>query len=246
MSNIPSTGQILIVVHQAGSDPGRVGRALEGLGYTLDVRRPSGGDDLPGHMDDHDGAVIFGGPMSANDDHLEFVRREIDWISVCLEAERPFLGICLGGQMLARALGSNVAPHPEGSFEIGFHPVRATPGGRDLFLDEQFFYQWHGEGFEVPAGGELLARGEIFENQAFRVNGNAYGLQFHPEVSFDIMTRWGRKAAHRLVMPGAQSRSRQRELSRRYNPGVEVWLDDFLTSWLDLSLRPSELPLAAD
>ena len=75
------------------------------LGYPLDIRRPRFGDPLPETMDDHAGAVIFGGPQSANDND-DFVRREIDWIGVPLRDKKPFLGICLGAQMMARHLGA--------------------------------------------------------------------------------------------------------------------------------------------
>jgi len=83
---------VLIVLHQEHSTPGRVGNALRQLGYPLDVRRPRFGDPLPDSMAEHAAAVIFGGPMSANDSD-EYVRREIDWIEVPLREQRPFLGI---------------------------------------------------------------------------------------------------------------------------------------------------------
>src|ERR1700692_3546304 len=86
---------VLIVLHQETSTPGRVGNALRALGHPLDIRRPRFGDPLPETLDGHAGAVIFGGPMSANDPD-DYVRREIDWIEVPLRAERPFLGIFLG------------------------------------------------------------------------------------------------------------------------------------------------------
>src|ERR1700745_4360477 len=114
--SVPSTGlgplPVLIVLHQETSTPGRVGNALRALGHPLDIRRPRFGDPLPETLDEHAGAVIFGGPMSANDTD-RFVRREIDWIAVPLREQRPFLGICLGAQMLARQLGAPVAPPPQ-------------------------------------------------------------------------------------------------------------------------------------
>ena len=116
---------VLIVLHQETSTPGRVGNALRALGHRLDVRRPRFGDPLPETLDGHAGAVIFGGPMSANDPD-DFVRREIDWIAVPLLEQRPFLGICLGAQMLAMQLGARVAPHPQGRAEIGYYPVSYT------------------------------------------------------------------------------------------------------------------------
>ncbi|WP_423827586.1 glutamine amidotransferase-related protein, partial [Serratia marcescens] len=75
------------------------------------------------------GAVIFGGPMSANDPD-EFVKRETDWIGTALKEELPFLGICLGAQMLARQLGAPVSTHPDGHVEVGYYPLRATDSAK--------------------------------------------------------------------------------------------------------------------
>ena len=122
---------ILIVLHQEHSTPGRVGNVLRNLGYPLDVRRPRFGDPLPDTMEGHAGAVIFGGPMSANDTE-DFVHRETEWISVPLEENKPYLGICLGAQMLARLLGADVGFHPEGHVEIGYYPIRPTDAGRAM------------------------------------------------------------------------------------------------------------------
>src|ERR1044072_1597511 len=109
---------VLIVLHQETSTPGRVGNALHALGYRLDIRRPRFGESLPETLQGHAGAVIFGGPMSANDPD-DFIRREIDWIAVPLKEQRPLLGICLGAQMLAMQLGARVAPHPAGRAHLG-------------------------------------------------------------------------------------------------------------------------------
>ena len=119
---------ILIVLHQEHSTPGRIGYALRQFGFPLDVRRPRFDDALPETLDEHAGAVIFGGPMSANDAD-DFIRREIDWISVPLKEQKPFLGICLGAQMCARALGGHVFLHPQGQAEIGYYPIRPTAAG---------------------------------------------------------------------------------------------------------------------
>src|SRR5215471_1010557 len=116
---------VLLILHQEHSSPGRVGQMLVKLGYPLDIRRPRFGDPLPKTMADHAGAVIFGGPQSANDPD-DFIKAEIDFIGVPLREEKPFLGICLGAQMLARYLGERVAPHPEGKAEIGYYPIRPT------------------------------------------------------------------------------------------------------------------------
>ena len=153
---------ILIILHQEHSTPGRVGNALRELGYRLDVRRPRFGDPLPQTMADHAAGIIFGGPMSANDQD-DFIRRETDWTAVPLRDNKPYLGICLGAQMFARQLGGKVFRHPEGRAEIGYYPIRPTAAG--LSVVEQWpecVYQWHREGFDLPRGAELLAEGDIF------------------------------------------------------------------------------------
>ena len=120
---------ILIVMHQETSTPGRVGHALRQRGYPLDLRRPRFGDPLPETMAGHAGAIYFGGPMSANDTD-DFVRREIEWLKIPLKEKKPFLGICLGAQMLAHHLGSRVYQHPDGHAEVGYYPIRPTEIGR--------------------------------------------------------------------------------------------------------------------
>jgi GMP synthase (glutamine-hydrolysing) len=223
--------QILIVLHQEHSTSGRVGHALKGLGYQLDVRRPRFGDRLPATMSEHAAAVIFGGPMSANDED-DFIRREIAWIAIALKAAKPLLGICLGAQMCARALGGKVFPHPQGHAEIGYYPIRPTAAGLAVVdpWPEQV-YQWHREGFDLPAGAELLAEGDMFEVQAFRY-GRAYALQFHPDVTHAMMHRWVTRGDARLEMPGAKPRAAHFADREVYDYSARAWLTAFLERWI--------------
>ena len=108
---------ILIILHSEASTPGRIGHMLVEKGFRLDIRRPCLGDDLPTSMEQHAGAVIFGGLMSANDGD-DWIAREIDWIGTPLRERTLFLGVCLGAQMLACHLGSPVYPHADGHAEI--------------------------------------------------------------------------------------------------------------------------------
>jgi GMP synthase (glutamine-hydrolysing) len=226
---------VLIVLHQENSTPGRIGNALRAVGYGLDIRRPRFGDALPETLDGHAGAVILGGPMSANDAD-EYVRREIDWIEVALAEQRPFLGICLGAQMLAKQLGASVAPHPQGLTQIGYYPIRPTDAGRRLFPNwPDQVYHWHREGFELPHGAELIAEGDDFPNQAYRF-GNAFGLQFHPDVTTKMMHCW--TARGNMDLPGAQPR--QAHFSGRdvYDVIERAWLKNFIDDWLALAPMP--------
>ena len=229
---LPSTEPrppVLAILHQEQSTPGRVGNVLRALGHRLDIRRPRFGDRLPETLDAHAGAVIFGGPMSANDPD-EYVRKEIDWIEIPLRERRPFLGICLGAQMLAKQLGAPVAPHPQGQTQIGYYPIRPTVAGLALCPNwPDQVYHWHREGFELPAGTELLAEGEDFPVQAFRA-GHAFGLQFHPDVTCAMMHCW--TARGNMNLPGARPRHLHFEGRAVHDVAERAWLMDFIDCWL--------------
>lgn len=227
---------ILMVLHQEHSTPGRVGRLLAERGYPLDLRRPRYGDPLPKTLAGHAGAVIFGGPMSANDND-DFVRQEIDWIGVALKEEKPFLGLCLGAQMLARHLGARVYAHAGGKAEIGYYPLKPTTEGLAMadglgVAWPGHVYHWHREGFDCPPCSATLATGDDFPTQAIRSGPAAYGLQFHPEVTHAMICRWTVRGHERLCLPGAQDRTRQIEGRFMHDPAVRRWLDAFLDNWL--------------
>ena len=219
--------RILIILHQETSTPGRLGMRLRERGFALDIRRPPLGDALPSTLDDHAGAVMFGGPMSANDGD-EFVSREIDWIGVPLAENRPFLGICLGAQKMVRHLGGHVRPHPQGQVEVGWYPLHATREGEALLDWPSMIYQWHREGFDLPDGATLLAHGDVYPNQAFRYGQRAYGFQFHTELTYAMTCKWSVKGAHRMVLPGAQQRPEHLAGRLLYDPPVSQFLDAFL------------------
>ncbi|MEC4806160.1 MAG: glutamine amidotransferase [Jaaginema sp. PMC 1079.18] len=229
------TQNILCIVHQETSTAGLVGQLLQQQGYALNLCCPALGDRLPPSLDDYAAAIVFGGPMSANDDNtLPFIRAELDWLSVPLTSGKPFLGICLGAQLLARVLGGVVAPHPEDIREIGYFPLTATPLGSELFSSLTYVYHWHSEGFTLPQDTVLLAQGETFSNQAFRYRDNIYGLQFHPEITQEMLEFWTTNGAEQLSLTGAQTRSQQFQNHARYHPEVAVWLQHFLRVWLKI------------
>jgi GMP synthase (glutamine-hydrolysing) len=242
---------ILIILHQETSTPGRVGNALRALGYALDIRRPRFGDPLPETLDEHSGAVIFGGPMSANDPD-DFIHRETDWLAIPLRERRPFLGICLGAQMLARQLGARVATHPEGRVEVGYYAIRPTDAGRAVCTQwPEHVYQWHREGFELPAGCDLLAEGNDFPVQAFRSD-TCFGVQFHPDVTTAMMYRWTTRGCERMASPGARCREDHFAFRAVHDVVERAWLNEFLLRWLrqnehqELGAAPVPLLAAAE
>jgi GMP synthase (glutamine-hydrolysing) len=227
----PGQEQILVVLHQEHSSPGRVGIMLQQMGYALDIRRPPLGHALPASLCDHAGTVIFGGPMSVNDNE-EYVKREIDWIKVPLKENKPFFGICLGAQMLVKHLGGDVCVHHRGLAEIGYFPLHATDDGKTLMDWPPMIYQWHREGFSLPANSTLLAQGEEYPNQALRYGENAFGVQFHAELTFAMMNRWTTLGAHRFAQDGAQDRKKHFDGRYLYDDAIRAWLWNFLQLWV--------------
>jgi GMP synthase (glutamine-hydrolysing) len=228
----PMRPPVLIVLHGELSTPGRIAIQLRNRDIPLDVRRPRFGDDLPKTLDAHSGAVIFGGPQSANDDD-DIVRREIDWIGVALKEKKPFLGICLGAQMLAKRLGARVYKHADGHAEVGYYPIRPTAEGRAVCKDwPDHVYQWHREGFELPDQAVILAEGDSFPVQAFSYGGTAYALQFHMDVTHATMCRWTTRGHERMTLPNAKPRESHFEGRLMHDPACRAWLSEFVDHWL--------------
>lgn len=225
---------VLIILHQHLSNPGHVGNWFRAHGYPLDIRRPRYGEPLPDTLEHHTGAVIFGGPQSANDSD-PYISRETDWISIPLKEKKPFFGICLGAQMMANQLGGSVGFHHEGCAEIGYYPLQPTEEGRALFNWPEYVYQWHREGFTLPAGAQLLAGGGgSFENQAMQYGPAAFGVQFHPEITYALVNRWSTRASQRLILPGARPRHEHLSGHVGFGPEQRRWLGDFLSHWVTL------------
>jgi len=140
---------------------------------------------------DADTLILLGGSMSAND-NLSFLNREIECVRAAVQAGKPVLGICLGAQLIAKALGAKV--YPNGKKEIGWAPVTFTDAARNdpLFHghDSEVMFHWHGETFDLPEGAELLASSADCRHQAFRLGDRIYGLQFHLEVTPEMISHW--------------------------------------------------------
>jgi GMP synthase (glutamine-hydrolysing) len=138
------------------------------------------------------GAVIMGGPMSANDtDRHPRLAEELGWLAQAVDSRLPILGVCLGSQLLARALGARVSPGPVR--EIGFAPIEVLDQTDSLvgpLAPESEVLHWHGEVFELPPGAVPLARSAATELQAFRFKDHAWGLLFHAEADAKLGELW--------------------------------------------------------
>jgi len=223
---------VLLVLQGENSTPGRIEPLLRERGWEPKRCRPKIGDPLDA-PESLAGAVVFGGPMSANDDDkLSFIGDELRWIDRLLAAGTPFFGVCLGAQLMARALGARVAPHEQGHMEIGYWPIEPTEAGHGVIDSLRMVYHWHGEGFTLPAGAELLAKGDTFPHQAMRFGPRAYGVQFHPEVTRDILCLWSTEASEHLKRPGAQPYTEQIACCDQYDQVMARWTGHFMDLWL--------------
>ena len=227
--------RLILIEHDRSSRGDRASGYFERNGVTAHWVCPAHGDELPkigvGRAG-FDAAIMFGGIQSANDD-TEYMHREIEWVADWVATERPFLGLCLGAQVLARALGARVGPHPEGLLEYGFVEVQPTAGAIPIMDRAMHMYAAHQEGFETPEGAERLFTGSRFPNQGFRFGRTNYGFQFHPECTPDLMRRWMAMDPSELDRPGAHDRPRQERDSERFDPAMGAWFERFLERWVE-------------
>jgi GMP synthase (glutamine-hydrolysing) len=140
------------------------------------------------------GLIVLGGPMNVDQiDKYPFLAAELDLIRAAVAGETPVLGICLGSQLLAKAAGAGV--YANAVKEIGWYPLELTSAAADdpLFADcpaNPVVFQWHGDTFDLPPGATHLAQSTACRHQAFRVGRCAWGLQFHVEVTADMIETW--------------------------------------------------------
>ena len=175
------------------------------MGLAIVTHRPFDGGPLPASIPEDAGLVVMGGPMSvgdAGDSRWPFLAPEIDLIARCLRDERPVLGVCLGAQLLAHALGAAVRPltigePPVRCREVGWGAVTfVMPPGSDPVLEgmneSEVVLHWHGDTFELPPGATRLASTLACENQMFRFGPRTFGVQFHVEVGSNDVVEWVR------------------------------------------------------
>lgn len=194
----PATRPWVVLQHVAHEGPGTITRTLDDAGIAWSTTRLDLGEPLP-TAGDCGGLVVMGGPMGVHDiDAHPWLGPERDLIRGAVEAELPVLGVCLGAQQLAAALGSEVATGPEA--EIGIGHVELTAAGRqDPVFGPEYHglsgttvpcVHWHQDTFALPDGAVHLAATRRFPHQAFRVGTHAYGLQFHVEIDAALADRW--------------------------------------------------------
>jgi GMP synthase (glutamine-hydrolysing) len=187
------SARLLVVQHEASSPPGQLAGAAAAAGVELQVveahHRP-----LPATLDGADGLVVLGGVMDADEtEAYPHLARTMGLLRDAAARSVPALGICLGAQLAAAALGGRAYPGPAGE-ELGWTKVELTAAGRadpvvGALEEPAELFQWHHDTFDPPPGATLLAGGTVYPSQAFRL-GSVVGVQFHPEVDGPMLAGW--------------------------------------------------------
>lgn len=186
--------KILVVKHVPHEGLGTFEKPLKAAGAELQyLEAYEKGAVFPG-ANDLEGLIVMGGPMSVNEQKTyPFLKQECALIEQILKQQKPFMGVCLGAQLLAHVLGAEVSALP--MKEIGWHPIMREPDADEDPMWEPFgqtetVFQWHGETFDLPKKAQQLFSAPLCPEQGFRYGKNAYGLQFHIEVSPAMIKSW--------------------------------------------------------
>lgn len=204
---------VLIFRHLLCEGPGYLADFLIRQNIPYQLIAIDQGDSIPNSLDHASALVFMGGPMSVNDD-LPWIEQELHLIRQAHQLGMPVLGHCLGGQLIAKALGGSVGRNPVK--EIGWHPVDCNPDDAAQLwlkgLPARFdAFHWHGETFELPPGATPLLSNDWCRNQAFAI-GNCLGLQCHVEMTPTMVDEWCRVHAHEISQPTDSVQSHQQML----------------------------------
>lgn len=225
--------QVLAIAHLEAWADNRILTRIRSYGLPVEVRCVERGDRVPTAAGGYAGIIIGGGLIPVIDaERHPFMQRELRLIRDAMTRNVPYLGICLGAQLLAAALGEIAEPAPGNQSELGYHPIESLD---PIMGALQYVFQWHWEGVALPRGATLLASGEVFRTQAFRAGRNAYGLQFHPCVGREQIASWITSfPSDRIAGDRSALIREQQALAEQYDPAVECWLASFLPQWLGI------------
>ena len=226
-----------VIRHLAFEDLGSFGSVLQAHGYQMNYVE-AGYDELT-QLDALSDSllVVLGGPISVNDTAMfPFLDEELRLLKLRIAADRPTLGICLGAQLIARALGAKIYPGKEK--EIGWYELKLTAAGeqsalRYLGAKHCSMLHWHGETFDLPVGAALLASSEKFLHQAFSYGKNILALQFHPEVTQRVMEKWFIGHIGEIMQTEGVSVEKLRQDTRQFANRLEMQAELFFNSWLN-------------
>jgi GMP synthase-like glutamine amidotransferase len=211
---------IIVFEHSDLSGVHRLGTTLRDFGHRLDVRRLHQGDEVPATLEGVDGVVSCGGAPDPDDDKIDWIAEEKAFIAAAHEADLPVVGICLGNQLVADALGGKIKKMK--TAEIGWHPVTLTPTGcEDPILAgiawSSIQAHWHSyEISKLPPGAKLLASSQQCETQAWGLGQRTYGFQYHPEIWEDTMDGWAEDDSDAVRAAGLTVESLREQTEHHY------------------------------
>lgn len=224
---------VLAVRHLGFEHLGVWDAALADFGFEIFYCDPTQDDLDAADAIEPDLLVILGAPIGAYDDDLyPFLTAEVRLIERRLAARQPLLGICLGAQLIARALGARVAPMAEK--EIGFSPLQLTEAGVTSplgHIEDWPVLHWHGDQFDMPEGSTLLASTEKCPHQAFAIGSHVLGLQCHLEADAREIESWLVGHCAELIASGRDPRAIRADAAQ-YGPGLETRAARVLRSWI--------------
>jgi GMP synthase (glutamine-hydrolysing) len=238
---IEKTKHAVAVRHVAFEDLGTLTPVLTELGYTVSYLDAGVDDICATEVAQAELVIVLGGPIGANDEHLyPCLRDEIVLLERRLRLHLPTLGICLGAQLMARALGAEVR---EGRQEVGFAPITLTAEGTRSSLGafaETNVLHWHGDMFETPEGATHLASTTACAHQAFSIGSTALALQFHIEVGDRGFERWLIGHSVELAQAGMDV-VELRSKHRTHGPALSAAASRMLSDWIK-GLKPIMSP----
>jgi GMP synthase (glutamine-hydrolysing) len=223
----------LVLRHLAFEDAGLFADPLRKRGYTL-RELDAGVDATPTELEAADLLVVCGGPIGVYEtDRYPCLLDEIDALRSRLQARRPTLGLCLGAQLMAAALGARV--YPGGRKELGWAPLQLSAAGQASplgVLGGQPVLHWHGDTFDLPAGATLLASTALYPHQAFSHGPHALALQFHVEADWRRIEQWLIGHAGELAAAGIDVNA-LRAASQLHGPALQTLASELIGRWLD-------------
>ena len=237
--------EVLVFQHDPFEDLGFFAEVLQNQGTSFRTIRLFHGEVPAEDWEQTSALIILGGPMSASDEEqYPFLRWEKTIIRAAIDEAVPLLGVCLGAQLIAAALG---VPVYHGSVkEIGWYPISITPHGQvDSSLgyipESAVVFQWHGDGFDLPTGAQRLASSVYYENQAFRLGKNIYGLQFHLEMTAEMIERWIDERSKDLAQVPYIYPERIVSDTQNYLPTLKYYAEKFLSEFIRRATKPKSL-----
>ncbi len=228
--------EVLVFQHDPFEDLGFFAEVLEKQGADYRVVRLFHGEMPAEEWKNVGSLIVLGGPMAVDEEEkFPFLRWEKRIIRAAIDESVPVLGVCFGAQLIASTLGTQVFHGPVK--EIGWSPISITPHGQvDSLLgylpENATVFQWHGDGFELPAGAIRLASSAHYSTQAFRVGKKIYGLQFHLEVTPRMIERWIDERSKDLALAPYVLPDKILADTRSYAPTLKYYAERFLSEFI--------------